>query len=106
MRMSLATTSDVKVLSGRLTPNGVQRCSRSDCISSGVSGRNVDNQPCRRPVPIHLRAVGRYHYSRGKMIMTIFAGIAEFERNLIRERTGAGRVDAQKRGVRFGRPRR
>jgi DNA invertase Pin-like site-specific DNA recombinase len=29
---------------------------------------------------------------------------AEFERDLIRERTGAGRADAQKRGVRFGRP--
>ena len=27
----------------------------------------------------------------GKMIMTVFAGIAEFERDLIRERTGAGR---------------
>jgi DNA invertase Pin-like site-specific DNA recombinase len=40
----------------------------------------------------------------GKMIRTIFAGIAEFERDLIRERTGAGRADAQKRGVRFGRP--
>ncbi len=40
----------------------------------------------------------------GKMIMTIFAGIGEFERDLIRERTGAGRADAQKRGVRFGRP--
>jgi len=40
----------------------------------------------------------------GKMIMTIFAGIAECERDLIRERTGAGRADAQKRGVRFGRP--
>jgi DNA invertase Pin-like site-specific DNA recombinase len=41
----------------------------------------------------------------GRMIMTIFAGIAEFERDLIRERTGAGRRDAQRRGVRFGRPR-
>ncbi len=40
----------------------------------------------------------------GKMVMTVFAGIAEFERALIRERTGAGRVAAQKRGVRFGRP--
>ena len=38
------------------------------------------------------------------MIMTVFAGIAEFERDLIRERTGAGRVEAQERGVRFGRP--
>lgn len=41
----------------------------------------------------------------GKMIMTVFAGIAEFERDLIRERTSAGRVAAQKRGVQFGRPR-
>ena len=30
--------------------------------------------------------------------MTIFAGIAEFERDLIRERAGAGRADAQKCG--------
>ena len=41
----------------------------------------------------------------GKVIMTVFAGIAEFERDLIRERTGAGREAAKKRGVRFGRPR-
>ena len=41
----------------------------------------------------------------GKMIMTVFAGIAEFERDLIRERTGAGREAARQRGVRFGRPR-
>ena len=40
----------------------------------------------------------------GKMIMTVFAGIAEFERDLIRERTGRGRIEAKKRGVRFGRP--
>ena len=31
----------------------------------------------------------------GKMILTVFAGIAEFERDLIRERTGAGRVIAK-----------
>lgn len=40
----------------------------------------------------------------GKMIMTVFAGIAEFERDLIRERTSTGRIAARKRGVRFGRP--
>jgi len=39
------------------------------------------------------------------MIMTVFAGIAEFERDLIRERTSAGRDAARQRGVRFGRPR-
>jgi DNA invertase Pin-like site-specific DNA recombinase len=41
----------------------------------------------------------------GKMIMTVFAGIAEFEREIIRERTAAGREAARSRGVRFGRPR-
>lgn len=40
----------------------------------------------------------------GRMILTVFAGIAEFERELIRHRTSAGRVAAQARGVRFGRP--
>jgi len=40
----------------------------------------------------------------GKMIMTVFAGISEFERDLIRERTGDGRKAAVKRGVQFGRP--
>lgn len=40
----------------------------------------------------------------GKMIMTVFAGIAEFERELIRERTSAGQRAARKRGIKFGRP--
>jgi len=38
------------------------------------------------------------------MVLTIFAGIAEFERDLIRDRTSTGRTAAKKRGVRFGRP--
>lgn len=40
----------------------------------------------------------------GKLIMTFFAGMAEFERDLIRARTGEGRKDALERGVKFGRP--
>jgi DNA invertase Pin-like site-specific DNA recombinase len=40
----------------------------------------------------------------GRMVLTVFAGIAEFERELIKERTSAGRIAALKRGVRFGRP--
>lgn len=39
----------------------------------------------------------------GKLIMTVFAGIAEFERSRILERCNAGRVDAMDRGVKFGR---
>lgn len=40
----------------------------------------------------------------GRMVLTVFAGIAEFERTLITERTSTGRVAARARGVRFGRP--
>lgn len=40
----------------------------------------------------------------GRMVLTVFAGIAEFERALILSRTGAGQRAAKARGVRFGRP--
>lgn len=40
----------------------------------------------------------------GRMIMQIFGAFAEFERELIRERTRAGMVAAFNRGVKFGRP--
>lgn len=40
----------------------------------------------------------------GKMTMTFFAGMAEFERDLIRGHTSAGRKEALDRGVKFGRP--
>jgi DNA invertase Pin-like site-specific DNA recombinase len=40
----------------------------------------------------------------GKLMLTILGGLAEFERELIRNRTGEGRERAKERGVRFGRP--
>jgi DNA invertase Pin-like site-specific DNA recombinase len=40
----------------------------------------------------------------GKLMLTVLGGLAEFERELIRARTGEGRKRAQDRGVRFGRP--
>ncbi len=40
----------------------------------------------------------------GRMVLTVFAGSAEFERALIRQRTEDGLRDARKRGVLFGRP--
>jgi DNA invertase Pin-like site-specific DNA recombinase len=41
----------------------------------------------------------------GRMIFGILATLAEFERELIRERTKAGMAAAKRRGVRIGRPR-
>ena len=40
----------------------------------------------------------------GRMVLTMFAGVAEFERTLIRHRTDEGRQAAKHRGVSFGRP--
>ena len=40
----------------------------------------------------------------GELMITILAGLATFERHLIRARTDEGRKRAQARGVRFGRP--
>ena len=43
--------------------------------------------------------------AHGRLMLTVLGGLAEFERELIRARTGEGRKRAQERGVRFGRPR-
>jgi DNA invertase Pin-like site-specific DNA recombinase len=42
--------------------------------------------------------------SGGKLIFHIFGALAEFERNLIRERTNAGLTAARTRGIKGGRP--
>jgi DNA invertase Pin-like site-specific DNA recombinase len=44
--------------------------------------------------------------SGGKLIFHVFGALAEFERNLIRERTNAGLIAARARGRKGGRPKR
>src|ERR1700732_5078986 len=41
--------------------------------------------------------------SQGRLMLTVLGGFAEFERNLIRTRTGEGRGRAKARGVKMGR---
>jgi DNA invertase Pin-like site-specific DNA recombinase len=40
----------------------------------------------------------------GRLMLTVLGGLAEFERELIRARTGEGRKRAKDRGMKFGRP--
>jgi DNA invertase Pin-like site-specific DNA recombinase len=42
--------------------------------------------------------------SHGRLMLTVLGGLAEFERDLIRARTGEGRARAVARGQRMGRP--
>ncbi len=39
----------------------------------------------------------------GRLLLTVLGGLAEFERDLIRARTGEGRARAKARGVKLGR---
>jgi DNA invertase Pin-like site-specific DNA recombinase len=41
--------------------------------------------------------------AHGRLMLTVLGGLAEFERELIRARTGEGRDRAKARGVKFGR---
>jgi DNA invertase Pin-like site-specific DNA recombinase len=41
--------------------------------------------------------------AQGRLLSTLLAAIAEFERELIRERTGEGRKRAMAAGIKFGR---
>src|SRR4051812_17804415 len=41
--------------------------------------------------------------SHGRLMLTVLGGLAEFERDLIRTRTGEGRTRAKARGVKLGR---
>ena len=41
--------------------------------------------------------------SHGRLMLTVLGGLAEFERDLIRTRTGEGRARAKARGVKMGR---
>ncbi|MBV8451996.1 MAG: recombinase family protein [Deltaproteobacteria bacterium] len=41
--------------------------------------------------------------THGRLMLTVLGGLAEFERELIRARTGEGRERAKRRGVKFGR---
>src|SRR5271165_4446915 len=42
--------------------------------------------------------------SHGRLMLTVLGGLAEFEKDLIRTRTGEGRARAMARGVKMGRP--
>jgi DNA invertase Pin-like site-specific DNA recombinase len=41
--------------------------------------------------------------AHGRLMLTVLGGLAEFERELIRARTGEGRQRAKAKGVRMGR---
>jgi DNA invertase Pin-like site-specific DNA recombinase len=84
-----------------------------DAIDHLDAARPLD-QRAARPHPSHqptgplFQSLGDALFdttsSPGRLLVTMLAAIAEFERELIRERTGEGRRRAMAAGVKFGRP--
>jgi hypothetical protein len=68
--------------------------------------RPIASKPIKvRAIPISLQTYCAYKLgsAQGRLLSTLLAAIAEFERELIRERTGEGRKRAMSKGIRFGR---
>jgi len=73
---------------------------------SAVDVRTTVDDLERRGVRIHCLALGGADLTSpaGKMVMQVLAAVAEFELDLIRERTHAGLERAKAEGKRLGRP--
>lgn len=65
-----------------------------------------DDRELRERMTVLARERRRFGYRRLHVLLRRegYVVIAEFERELIHERTGSGRVAAKQRGARFGRP--
>src|SRR5215211_1322389 len=71
----------------------------------GLARSTKTEHRMRSAVPLVRRANGGCATPRsGRLILTVLGGLAEFERELIRARTGEGRARAKARGVHMGRP--
>ena len=78
------------------------------CATTGLlQNENPAASSQRGPAGAACRSLGDPLWdtssSQGRLLSTLLAAIAEFERELIRERTGDGRKRAMAAGVRFGR---
>jgi putative DNA-invertase from lambdoid prophage Rac len=73
---------------------------------SAVDVRNTVENLAGMGVRVHCLALGGADLTSpaGKMTMQVLAAVAEFELDLIKERTAAGLVRAKEQGKRLGRP--
>jgi hypothetical protein len=73
---------------------------RSSAFAANFTDDRDSGLSARRPSVTNSMPVE----PRGRLILTVLGGLAEFERHLIVARTGDGRKRARARGVLFGRP--
>jgi putative DNA-invertase from lambdoid prophage Rac len=96
----------VKLLD-RLEPGDILVVTKLDRLGrNAMDLRSTVNKLEHFGVRVHCLALGGIDLTSpaGKMTMGVIAAVAEFERDLLIERTNAGLTRARKAGKRFGRP--
>lgn len=91
----------------KLEANNVLVVSRLDRLGrSAMDVRSTVERLAALGVRVHCLALGGVDLTSaaGRMTMQVIAAVAEFERDLLIERTNAGVQRARKQGKRFGRP--
>jgi DNA invertase Pin-like site-specific DNA recombinase len=95
-----------------MVERGLRSCSDACCSIQGRHTESVQEPLSEKPAINYVKQHGFRSLqeqidtttSGGKLIFHIFASLAEFERDLIRERTNAGLTAARARGRTGGRP--
>jgi Resolvase, N terminal domain/Helix-turn-helix domain of resolvase len=95
------TANDPDDLKGQLKSIGG---SQSDRWNNTLAGQAVNALWLKHSSPEEQDKQFSAATPHGRLMLTVLGGLAEFERELIRARTGEGRERAKKAGVRFGRP--
>lgn len=72
-------------------------CKLDRIARSAINGLEVVQELLKRDIDVHILNMGHLNNSpMGKMMMTMFFGFAEFERDMIVERCQAGRAEARR----------
>jgi len=85
----------------RVSPSRRVECSRTGALRVRVWGNTATWPPATPPAALCVDTDASNPCA--KLMLTLLAGVAEFERELIVERTVAGIEAARKRGVQLGR---
>lgn len=91
----------------RLEPGDLLVVTKLDRLGrNAMDVRETVNQLAELGVRVHCLALGGVDLTSaaGKMTMQVIAAVAEFERDLLIERTQSGIIRAKAAGKRFGRP--
>lgn len=98
---------EFRSLTERMEPGDILLVTKLDRLGrNAMDVRTTVEQLAKRNIKVHCLALGGVDLTSpaGKMTMGVIAAVAEFERDLLIERTNAGLERAKSQGKKLGRP--